>query len=97
LVGDEDSFVVVGVIVSVFVGMGVGSDCNADGSMSDSEGGKIFLTGDEVDGICVVGSSVGSKVGYDLVSGNPKICRICAKLSFRSSLDVNSIDEQSGS
>ncbi len=99
LVGAVDFFNSIGVVVAMVVGMGVGmgGDCNAEGSISDSEGGKIFLTGDKVVGICVDGSPVGSKVGCDLVSGSPKISKIFTKFSIRSSLDVNSIDEQSGS
>ena len=79
------------------VGMGVGNDasCIDDVSTSDSEGGKIDVTGDKVDGVCVIGSSVGIFVGDDVIAGNPKMPRTNIKFSFRSSLSVTSIDEQS--
>ena len=77
--------------------MGVGNDasCIDDVSTSDSEGGKIDVTGDKVDGVCVIGSSVGIFVGDDVIAGNPKMPRTNIKFSFRSSLSVTSIDEQS--
>ena len=89
--GDEGCCVVVG------MGVGVGDDASSidDGSVSDSEGGKIDFTGDIVDGICVIGSSVGINVGGDVIAGNPKMPRTNRKFSFRSSLSVTSIDEQS--
>jgi hypothetical protein len=79
----------------VVVGMGDDASCIDDGSESDSEGGKIDFTGDIVDGICVIGSSVGINVGGDVIAGNPKMPRTNRKFSFRSSLSVTSIDEQS--
>jgi hypothetical protein len=84
------------VVVGMCVGVGDDASCIDDGSISDSEGGKIDFTGDKVDGICVIGSSVGIYVGGDVIAGNPKMPRTNIKFSFRSSLSVTSIDEQSG-